>query len=280
MSKTPAAIRIDVDSARDITLLPELLDLLHAIDVKATLFITTGPDRLALNVFKNLVHARNVLRFIKSKPLRYGLDSFNGIFRKVPVEATRPEVLRRAINEGHELGLHGYDHFAWVTTLPRRGEAEVQELITKGLKALQATAQADVRSFASPGFTVTSALIQAIDMLGFEYSSDIKAHQPMDPFYPQTGAKKSSVLQVPVSTDSIGELFAMGFSEDEIRARINQHIDTWHEEGLPFVLYGHPAHEIGCYKTLFSSVVKDLREDTRYKCLTLSEIAELWKGRV
>jgi undecaprenyl phosphate-alpha-L-ara4FN deformylase len=280
MSKTPAAIRIDVDSVRDVTLLPELLDLLHTIDVKATLFVATGPNRLALNVFEYVANPLNALSLFKSKPLRYGFDSFKGIVRQAPVEATRPEILRRAINEGHELGLHGYDHFAWVKTLPQRDEAEVQALITKGLKALQATAQAEIRGFASPGFTVTSSLRQAIDKVGFEYSSDIKANQPIEPFYPQTEAKKSSVLQVPVSTDSIGELFALGFSEDEIKAQVNRHIDTWHEQGLPFVLYGHPAHEIGCYKTLFSSIVQDLRKDARYKCLTLAEIAEQWKGRV
>jgi undecaprenyl phosphate-alpha-L-ara4FN deformylase len=280
MSKTPAAIRIDVDSARDVKLLPELLDLLHALDVKATLFIATGPDRVALNVFKYVAHPRNALRFIKSKPLRYGFDSFNGIGRHVPVEAIRPKVLRRAINEGHELGLHGYDHFTWVHTQRQRGQADVQALITKGLKALQAAAQAEIRGFASPGFTFTNGLIQATDALGFEYSSDIKANQPMEPFYPQTKAERSSVLQVPVSTDSIGELFALGFSEGGIKAQITRHIDTWHEQGLPFVMYGHPAHEIGCYKTLFSSIVQDLREDTRYTCLTLAEIAEQWKRRV
>jgi undecaprenyl phosphate-alpha-L-ara4FN deformylase len=280
MFKTPAAIRIDVDSARDIKLLPELLDLLHALDVKATLFITTGPDRVALNVFKYVARPRNALRFVKSKPLRYGFESFNGILRQVSVEAARPEVLRRAINEGHELGLHGYDHFTWVTTLQQRDEAEVQALITKGLKALQAAAQAEIRGFASPGFIVTHGLMQAIDTLGFEYSSDIKTCQPVEPFYPQTEAAKSSVLQVPVSTDSIGELFALGFSEGEIRAQMIRHFDTWHEHGLPFVLYGHPVHDIGCYKTLFSSIVQDLREDRRYKCLTLAEVAEQWKGRV
>jgi peptidoglycan/xylan/chitin deacetylase (PgdA/CDA1 family) len=280
MSKTPAAIRIDVDSARDITLLPELLDLLYAIDVKATLFITTGPARLALNVLKYLAHPRNVLKFIKSKPLRYGLDSFNGILREVPVEAIRPEVLRRAINEGHELGLHGYDHFVWINTLPQRGEAEIQESVIKGLKALQAAAQVEVQGFASPGFTITSDLIKALDMLGFQYSSDIKASRPTKPFYPQIGAKKSGVLQVPVSTDSIGELRAKGFSDDEIKARIKRRMDTWHAFRLPFVFYGHPAHEIGCYKKLFSSILKDLCKDERYECLTLAQIAEEWKGHV
>src|SRR5665811_1462628 len=90
MPETPAAIRIDVDSTRDIALLPELLDLLLLLDVKATFFVTTGPDRLALNLFKYIADPRSSLRFIKSKPLRYGSHSLNGLLRKTPVEAMCP----------------------------------------------------------------------------------------------------------------------------------------------------------------------------------------------
>jgi len=69
MVKTPVAIRIDVDSARDIALLPELLDLLTRYGIKGTFFITTGPDRLALNFFKHLAHPRSYAQFVKSRPL-------------------------------------------------------------------------------------------------------------------------------------------------------------------------------------------------------------------
>lgn len=280
MLETPTAIRIDVDTARDIALLPELLDLLQLLDIKATFFITTGPDRLALNLFKYIADPRRSLRFIKSKPLRYGSHSFSGILRKTPVEAVCPEVLQRANNEGHELGLHGYDHYVWVNNLQQMNETKIKELISRGLKALQATAKADIRGFASPGFTVTSALLRAIDALGFDYSSDFKSNMPTPPFYPETETKRSPVLQVPVSMDSIGELFTMGFSEDEIKAKMRKNRDVWHTKRVPFVIYAHPAHEVGCYLELFSSVLQDLREDSRFIFSTLAQIAQQWKVRV
>ncbi|MGZ4925750.1 MAG: polysaccharide deacetylase family protein [Halobacteriota archaeon] len=280
MLKTPAAIRIDVDSARDIALLPELLDLLQLLDVKATFFITTGPDRLALNLFKYIADPRMSVRFIKSKPFRYGAHSLHGILRKIPVEAVCPEVLQRANNEGHELGLHGYDHFMWVNRLQQMDETKIKALISTGLKALQATAQADVRGFASPGFAVTSALLRAIQSLDFDYSSDFKINMPAPPFYPETEAKRSPVLQVPVSMDSIGELLTAGFSEDEIKAKMRYNKDVWHTKRVPFVIYAHPAHEVGCYLELFSSVLQDLSEDSRFTFLTLAQIAQQWKVRV
>jgi hypothetical protein len=55
--------------------------------------------------------------------------------------------------------------------------------------------------------------------------------------------------------------------------------DVWHTKKVPFVMYAHPAHEIGCYKELFSSVLRDLREDSRFTFLTLAQIAQQWKVR-
>ncbi|MGZ4863392.1 MAG: polysaccharide deacetylase family protein [Halobacteriota archaeon] len=277
MSETTAALRIDVDSTRDIALLPQLLDLLLRLDIKATFFITTGPDRLALNLFKYVADPRNSLRFIKSKPLRYGSHSLNGLLRKMPVEAMCPEVLLRAQKEGHEIGLHGYDHYAWIRNLRNMDEIQIKELISRGLAALQVAAEADIRAFASPGFTVTNAMIRAIDALGLDYSSDFKIDTPMAPFYPQAEPKNDSVLQMPVSMDSIGELFMAGYSEVQIKAKMRKNRDVWHEKMVPFVIYAHPAHEVGCYIDLFSSVLRDLLEDSRFIFLTLAQIAQQWK---
>jgi len=277
MLETPAAIRIDVDSTRDVALLPELLDLLLFLDVKATFFVTTGPDRLALNLFKYITDPRSAIRFVKSKPLRYGSHSLNGLLRKTHVETAYPEVLVRVVKEGHEIGLHGYDHYAWVRNLRSMDEAKIKELISKGLEALKAVAGVDIRGFASPGFTVTNALLRAINALGFDYASDFKSNKPMSPFYPQTETKSDSVLQMPVSMDSIGELFIAGYSDDQIKAKIHKNMDVWHTKRVPFVIYAHPAHEVGCYKELFSSILRDLCEDSRFIPLTLAQIAQKWK---
>jgi undecaprenyl phosphate-alpha-L-ara4FN deformylase len=280
MLETPAALRIDVDSRRDVALLPQLLDLLQHFEIKASFFVTTGPDRLALNMFKYLTNPRSWGRFIKARPLRYRLQTFNGILQTKHVEAVCPEALLRASEEGHELGLHGYDHYTWMNTLQKMSEIEIAERLREGLKALQASTQAEIKSFASPGFRVTDALLQAIDKIGFDYSSDFKINQPTIPFYPERGKIRSRVLQVPVSMDSIGELFIKGLSRDQIKAQIDTTKDVWCARNVPLVLYAHPVHEIGCYAKLFSSVLQDLADDARFTFLTLAQIAQEWKVRV
>jgi undecaprenyl phosphate-alpha-L-ara4FN deformylase len=280
MVKTPVSIRIDVDSARDIALLPELLDLLTRYGIKGTFFITTGPDRLALNFFKHLAHPRSYAQFVKSRPLRYRAHSLNGIVRSTQVEAASPEILQRAKEDGHELGLHGYDHFTWISKLSTMDEISIKQLIATGITALEAVTDAEAKSFASPGFTVTSALLRAIEAFDFDYSSDFKSNGLTSPFYPEIGSDTGRVLQVPVSIDSIGELFTKGLSADEIKTRISACADVWHSNRLPFVVYAHPAYELGCQKGLFASVLQDLHEDPRFQFSTLAQIARQWKVHV
>jgi undecaprenyl phosphate-alpha-L-ara4FN deformylase len=279
MSKTPAAIRIDVDSARDIALLPEFLDLLRLFDIKGTIFVTTGPDRLATNLLKHLADPRSYRKFVKSRPFRYGFQSFDGILRHVDVESACPEVLLRVVSEGHEVGLHGYDHYAWMHKLLDMDEATIKAFINKGLEALTAVTATNVTSFAAPGFTVTNAFLRAMDSFTFNYSSDFKCDEPTPPFFPKTDNETRHVLQIPVSMDSIGELYAEGVQEDEIKLRVHASADRWHSKRLPFVLYSHPVSEVGCYKELFSSILQDLNEDARFTFMTLAHIARLWKGR-
>jgi hypothetical protein len=164
--------------------------------------------------------------------------------------------------------------------LPNMDETTIKARIGRGLEALTAASATNITGFASPGFTVTSALLRAIDSFSFNYSSDFKCSEPISPFYPKTGAETRHVLQVPVSMDSIGELRAKGVPEDEIKVRVRASADRWHSKRLPFVLYAHPSSEVGCYVDLFSSVLQDLNEDARFTFLTLAEIARRWKVRV
>jgi len=280
MLETPAAIRIDVDSARDVALLPRLLDLMELLDIQGTFFIATGPDRTALNLFNYIANPRAYSRFFKSRPLRFGFQSFNGLFRATNVEDSCGEVLATISERRHEVGLHGYDHYKWMHTLRDMDVAAIKELISRGMKTLETLTKARIRSFASPGFTVTDGLLKAVDSFHFDYSSDFKGVSPVPPFYPKIGIEDAQVLQVPVSMDSIGELCAQGLTEGDIRSKIRAGMAMWHEEGLPFVMFIHPAYEVGCKMKLLTSVLQELREDPRFTFLRLAQIAQHWKVHV
>ncbi len=279
MPENRIAIRVDIDSVRDVAYVPQLLDLLEHLGIQATFFIATGPDKVALNLFRYATHPRQYLKFLRSRPLRYGLHSFEGLVRTRNVEETYPSILKR-VSEKHEVGLHGYNHYVWTNTLDGVDDQTVARWISKGIEALENVTGLSVRSFASPGFAVTDDMLRSIDSFCFDYSSDFKSCSPSPPFYPDVGEKTAHVLQVPVSMDSIGELLSQGLRRGDIPSTVRAGIDAWHSKGLPFVLYIHPAYEVGCEARLLSSMLEEWARDPHLTFLTLAEIAQQWKVHV
>jgi len=275
MSKVPAALRIDVDTVKDVLLLPKLLDLLKTADVKATFFVTTGPDKTGFNIFKHLKQPQNYLNVLKSKPYRFGIHSLNGLFRHIEIQNSHSHILQRTLKEGHELGLHGYDHYRWINELEKFKDKYIIALIQRGLAALNNVAKSDIRSFASPGFKVTQEFLKSIDTFDFYYSSDYKFDIPVAPFYPQFGSRTSRILQIPVASDSIGELTTKGYNENAVLSLIKRRLDVWHQSKVPFVIYMHPSYEIAYKFELFNQVLTLIGDDSRFELSTLARISSM-----
>ena len=275
MSKVPAALRIDVDTVKDVLLLPKLLDVLKSADVKATFFVTTGPDRTGFNIFKHLKQPQNYIKVLKSKPYRFGIHSLNGLFRHIEVQNSHPYILQRALKEGHELGLHGYDHYRWTNELTKFNDKYIISLIQRGVAAIDNIAKIDVGSFASPGFKVTQEFLKSIDTFNFHYSSDYKFDMPVAPFHPQFGSRTSRILQIPVAGDSIGELATNGYAENAILSLIKRRLDVWYQSRVPFVIYMHPSYEIAYKFGLFNQVLTLIDNDNRFELSTLARISSM-----
>jgi undecaprenyl phosphate-alpha-L-ara4FN deformylase len=280
MFKVPAAIRIDVDTVKDVLLLPKLLDLLKSFDVKATFFVSTGPDKTVFNIVKYLKQPQSYIKFLKSKPFRYGIHSANGLIRHVEVQNSHPHILQRVLKEGHELGLHGYDHYKWLNGLENLKCKQIIALIQRGLYALTYVTKSGVVSFASPGFKVSSEFLVAIDTFEFNYSSDYKFNRPVAPFYPQLDYDQSRVLQIPVAGDSIGEMIANSYNEKVILSLLKSRMDVWYQNEVPFVIYIHPSYEIAYKFELLTNVLSLINNDNRFELSTLARISAIWEARV
>lgn len=88
------------------------------------------------------------------------------------IARTHPELIRRVARGGHEIGLHGLRHVAIIDVGPARLAAELQE----GRSLLEQVAEAPVRGFRAPIFSLTASTrwaIEPISEAGFAYSSSI-----------------------------------------------------------------------------------------------------------
>ena len=266
-----AALRIDIDCVRDAETLPVLLDLLNQHGIKATFFVATGPDNIARNI-KNY-HNLSPLNIIRKKAFkRYGLTMLNGLLFKRQVQDSKNIGL--VLDAGHELGLHGYDHYNWMNHLNSKSTEELSALISRGCELFERAFGFYPKSFASPGFTVNSRFLSVLDDFGFCYSSDFIGERA---FYPEIeieiGGKVCRTLQIPVSMRSIGEQEESGLSDNQILKAVMDGLSR----SSHFVLYCHPSYEPVFKPALLEHVLKCMEETS--KIVTLGEIASRLKDK-
>jgi undecaprenyl phosphate-alpha-L-ara4FN deformylase len=261
-----AGLRIDIDCVRDAEMLPVLLDMLNGHGIKATFFVSTGPDNIARNI-KNCLNPLNLIR--KKAFKRYGLTIFNGLIFKRQVQESK--TLDLILDAGHELGLHGYDHYNWMKDLDSKSREEISALISRGCELFEQALGFYPKSFASPGFTVNSSFLSVLDDFGFRYSSDFIAEQA---FYPEIGGKVCRTLQIPVSMRSFGELNYDGLSNNQILKVVMDRLSR----SSPFVLYCHPSYEPVFKPALLERVLKYI--ESRSKIITLEWMASRLKGSI
>jgi polysaccharide deacetylase family protein (PEP-CTERM system associated) len=88
------------------------------------------------------------------------------------IARSHPQLVRRVVEGGHEIGLHGLRHVALDEVGPRELRAELQE----GRALLEDVTQAPVAGFRAPIFSLTPATAWAVDDIaaaGFAYSSSV-----------------------------------------------------------------------------------------------------------
>lgn len=253
-------IRVDIDSIGDIVALQETLDLLDDFGVKATFFVAMGPDNSGKNLLKYLKRPWGLGRV---KPSRFGFGNLlRGLAAPSKMEEYRAE-LYEIKKRGHEVGLHGYDHYRWIKTHGRNVGLQIE----KGRALFEDVFDCPPLSFASPGFTVNQEILR--NLADFEYSSDFISREP---FYPMLNGEKFDILQIPVSMESIGEFCMDGLSEGEIMKKYQMGIE---KNGF-FTFYFHPSYEMNYQTDLLRKIITLVKE--KKEVITFGEMAKKWKN--
>lgn len=245
-------LRVDIDSIGDIKEIPKLLGLLDRLEVKASFFVSLGPDRAGRNFFRYISRPNKV---ISAKPARFGFKNLvRGIFRPEKLENYKDKI-REIKKHGHEVELHGYDHYNWM-----KGKMD----ITKAVGSFKETMGKEPRAFASPGFKITPKMLLALETLGLRYCSDFLGARP---FYPVVNGRSLSTLQLPVSMKSLIELVTDGWSDEMIFKTITRKFNDDY-----FTFYIHPSFAIEYkFKLLEGLLEKAEKMGVHFK--TFNEIA-------
>jgi peptidoglycan-N-acetylglucosamine deacetylase len=149
-----------------------------------------------------LNNAQRILDFCAQQNIR-------ATFFTVGKVAAYPALLKRIVNEGHELAVHSYDHIALTLEDPKTYGAKLQ----RAKKSFEDISGKQVVGFRAPIFSLTPKSVWVVDVLhelGFTYSSSVIAGKGAVNGFPGVPNKpfkwKNGLVELPVPMINLGVL--------------------------------------------------------------------------
>jgi undecaprenyl phosphate-alpha-L-ara4FN deformylase len=208
-------LRVDVDTLRGTQLgVPRLRALLARQGVRASFFFSVGPDNMGRHL-RRLVRPTFFAKMLRTRAA--SLYGWSVLFRgtlwpgpRIGIRC-REEILEIA-KQGHETGLHAWDHHAWQTHLERWDSDRIRREIERGFEELAQIVGRAPESSATPGWRTDDRVLLEKERLPFLYNSDCRGDRI---FLPVVGGVPLSHPQIPVTLPTYDEALGRDCESDE-----------------------------------------------------------------
>lgn len=247
MLKKQIGLRCDVDFGIGLERgVPYLLDALKKRDMQATFYVTMGPDgfrqhtnRLGSASYRKRIRRMNPMGMINAFGPIYLARQALGI--RGTVGLSHPDVLRRVVAEGHELGVHGFNHYWWAEHVFDADRAALKADMDQALLSLKKTTGHDASAWASPNWRCSAASLSLLDDYGFPYGADTRGRSPFVPLVPGYAGHKP---QLPISLPCLHEISDYKNTTDPAAIRDE------------FVSHVRPGYNVWCIHDYYEGVLR------------------------
>jgi len=202
-------LKVDVDSrvgfldgAR------RLADLMAELGVKASFFIAMGPDHSG-RALKRLTKPGFLQKQLKAKAASaFGLRTMlYGLLLPGPVIArSAPGLINRLISEGHEVGLHGWDHVYWHDRVRFLNPERTRRELVRAAELFREITGFAPASFAAPGWQISQAALMALVELGVSHVSCTRGRAP---FRPLAWGEDLPLIELPTTLPTSDEVLSL-----------------------------------------------------------------------
>jgi len=208
MKEKTFTLRVDLESDKGIKSVPKLLNLLKKYKIKASFYLVMGGESGIFDLIKysgGLKSASERTIKIWSLKEKIRITLFPKDFVKENIK-----ILKRILDEGHELGLHGWKHREWTRGLHK---INIEKRILMAKKRYSILFGKNAVSWVSPGFNTNKRVIEILKKYGINFISDFEGKEVR---------KYSGIKNVPITilgenkTPIIEFLVSEGKKDDEI----------------------------------------------------------------
>ena len=198
-------LRIDVDTLRGTRDgVPRLLAILERRRVRATWFVTLGPDNMGRHV-RRLLRPSFALKMMRSGAASlYGWDIvLRGTLWPGPVISQRCiEVLRRPDRAGHEVALHAWDHHRWQVGTDTLADAALDAELVRAKEAFAQVYDREPDACAAAPCAFTLAPLAGLAWL-VTYSTALPMMSPSVSSCPTVRISAATLLSAPFSRANV-----------------------------------------------------------------------------
>lgn len=217
------SLKIDVDTYEGMKIgVPQLLKLLKNLGIQASFFVPFGPDESGKAIFRIFKKKGFLNKMFRTNALKiYGAKTIlRGTLLPAPlIGASFPEIVSSIEKEGHELGIHGYNHVFWQDHLLKMKEETVRKEFELGIAGFEKVMGRKPKGFAAPAWLCTPLSLKMVDEFQFSYASDTRLGKV--PFYPIMDGQEFKTMQIPSTLPTADELLgADGISPANLGERL------------------------------------------------------------
>ena len=199
--------KIDVETKRGLEKgIPNLLEIFKDCGIPASFFIPMGPDKTGCTVRRIFTKPQILRKATRTNIFRiYGFPTlFYGTLLPSPgITDGNEGFIRKIEAEGHEVGIHGYDHFKWQDFVNSMDEEEIRCEFEKAFSVFGKIFKSEPRGFATPGWQCNEKAYRVIEEKHFLYTSNTRGKSV---YFPEFGGLESRTPEIPTTLPTLDEL--------------------------------------------------------------------------
>ena len=161
--------------------MPRLLSLLRENDLRATFYLSIGPDasgRAVLQILKNPRFLKKMVRTRAASLYGFRTALYGTLLPSPKIALSFPDLVRRILAEGHEAQFHAWDHRRWQDELTVRPEGWIRNWFSRGIDGFEALTGKRPTSFGAPAWLIDDRVLSIVRDLRFDYLSCTRAKAP------------------------------------------------------------------------------------------------------